>query len=258
MIFNKAKYFIKNFIFHILYYLIHRNFLFGFFFYKFIKKFKLTIKKKKIVFDIPKLKNMSHYSGFFFKTYEINDLFLLKKWLTTHDKTFIIGGGIGVTSVCSYLMSSNKIIVSEINQKILSILRHNLDYNSVEYELIKQNISFNKEKSKNFFFSKNFLETSSTKIEGAVNNEKVENISIDIILKSFKSDFNTLVLDCEGYEYDIITNINLLPNVKKIFVELHPKILGEDKMNLLVKTLDKNSYILKDSFLGSYYYEKLI
>ena len=258
MFYPKAKYYIKNFIFYILYYFIHRNFLFGFFFYKFIKKFKLTIKDKKIVFDIPNLKNVSHYSGFLFKTYEINDIFLLKKWLTNHDKTFIFGGGIGVTSVCSYLLSSNKIIVSEINKKILGILRHNLDHNGVEYELIKENISFNKEKSRDFFFSENFLETSSTKLDGAVYNEKVESINIDIILKKFNSDFNTLVLDCEGYEYDIITNINLIPNVKKIFVELHPKILGDDKISLIMNTLNKNSFILKDDFLGSYYYEKSI
>ena len=115
----------KVFLFPI-YYLIHHNIIFGYL-QKFVikmfyyKKFKFKLRN----LDIP----LSHYSSFLFNTYEYNDRKLVENHLSEKNKCIVIGGGLGFIPVLVYHKTKNKIIVSEINKKIIPNLKNNLSIN---------------------------------------------------------------------------------------------------------------------------------
>jgi len=74
----------------ILYYLIHKNFFFGYLHKKFIKKFYY----KKFIFYLSNNNfSISNHSSFLFKTYEYNDRKIIEKYIRNKNKCIIIGGG---------------------------------------------------------------------------------------------------------------------------------------------------------------------
>lgn len=74
--------------------------------------------------------------------------------------------------------------------------------------------------------------------------------TLDEFLKGKKSpDF--IRMDVEGYEYNIIRGMkNILRSKKpmKIFIELHPHIMGRGKTEYVLKTLEANGFEIKKMF----------
>ena len=198
------------------------------------------------------------YSCFFFKTYELNDLTLIKRWVKKGDNILVIGGGIGLTTAAAYYICKKKIYTSEINLSLNDLLSRNLRKNHVKFELVDKNIYFNKNKAnKNYInCSKNFVESSFYKLASNVTKQKINNISFNRLQKKFQINFDTLIMDCEGYEFDILTNIAKYERVKKIIFELHPDLLGPTKTKKIFKVLSKNYFVKKDEFLNSFVFEK--
>ncbi len=232
-----------------IYYIIHHNYIFGFIHKFFIKKFYY----KNYIFDlniedIP----IQNYASFLFRTYEYNDRKLIEKNINNKNKSIILGGGIGFIPVLTYNKSRNKILVFEINKKILTNLKSNLDKNRVEYQIFDKNLVFEKTKEKFFYLSNDFLSTSS-KTE---TNKKIliKNIEVNKI-NNFKK-FNTLILDIEGDEEYYILNIKKFKNIKYIFFELHHNIIKKDKIEIIMQELKKNKFFMVDKCFNSYYFRK--
>jgi len=240
----------KVFLFPI-YYLIHHNIIFGYL-QKFVikmfyyKRFKFKLKN----LGIP----LSHYSSFLFNTYEYNDRKLVENHLSEKNKCIIIGGGLGFIPVLVYHKTKNKIIVSEINKKIIPNLKNNLKLNKCEFSLLNNNIKIGKFKNKieNFYFSTSFIDTS--KYIKTKKILKVKNININKI-KNFKN-FNTLIIDGEGIEEYFIKNINKIKSIKEIIFELHYNIFNKFEANNLFSILEKNGFEKVDSCFNSFYFKK--
>ena len=141
------------------YYLIHKNFIFGFFYKKFFGNlYVFNFLGKKLEFKIPNVKSYVFYSQFLFKTYEYNDFFILKKWINKKNRCLVFGGGIGFNAAIAHLISGNKIFVSEINRSIIDDLKTNLKHNKIASTLVSKNIIFEKKKNNKFFYQHdNFL-----------------------------------------------------------------------------------------------------
>lgn len=247
------KNFLRNkFVFFTLYYLVHANIFFAFIQKTFFKYFKY----KNFLFCTKNLQiPYSHYSSFLFKTYEINDRIVLEKFITNKNKCIIIGTGIGFTSVLTYHLSNNKILCLEIDHRLKSTIENNFLLNKIKYLLIFKNINFNKKKIKmSFQFKENFLENNKYKDNG----EGIKILIDNIYYKDLSlSEYNTMIIDAEGYEYEIIKEIKKLKSIKNIFFELHPKILSSNKQKKLFKSLFDNGYVKKFDFLNSFYYKKI-
>ena len=87
-----------------IYYLIHRNFFFGFlhkniFRYFYYKSYKFDLKD----IDLP----LDHYSSFLWKTYELNDRVLVERNLNSKNHCIIIGGGLGFIGTIAYHKTKN-------------------------------------------------------------------------------------------------------------------------------------------------------
>jgi FkbM family methyltransferase len=252
-IFLKEQNIFKKILYYFPYYFFHKNYVFGCYFKFVTKDFIITFNKKKLVFKIPDNRfAISDLCCFFTKTYELNDAWLVKKYLKNDDYPIIIGGGIGYIATLSYHICKNKIIVFEIDKSILKILKKNLDYNNVKYKLYQKSFYiYKKPKIEKIYISKNFLENS--KYIKQNNYIFPKSISLNKILKN-NNKINTLIIDAEGYEYDVITSIKD-KIFKKIFFELHSSIIGSEKTQKIFKVLKNNNYKLKGNFFNSYLYE---
>ena len=255
--------FFKKIIIIPIFYLLHKNFIFGYIFKNYIKVFRYFYKKK-FTFSVPMSLNYSFYSAFFVKTYEINDAYLIKKYLKANFTPIIIGGGFGfIASLAQYIVKK-KVPIFEVDSRIISILKKNLKTNNIK-SIIYQSLFYinNKPKLNRVYLSHNFITTSLYSLLKK-DNEKYKNInlrnsivSIKSLSKEHKCVYDTLIIDAEGYEYDLITDINKNSNIRHIFFELHKSIIGLEKKNKIFDTLKKNNFFLKDKFFNSYYYSKI-
>lgn len=252
-IFLKEQNIIKKILYYLPYFFFHKNYVFGYYFKFITKDFIIIFNKKKLVFKIPTNKfSISDLSCFFSKTYELNDAWLVKKNLKIKDYPIIIGGGIGYIATLSYHICKNQIVILEIDKEILKLLKKNLDYNNVKYRIYQKSFYISKKpKTEKIYISDNFLENSKYVKQNKFILPKF--ISLKEILKK-NNKINTLIIDAEGYEYDIITSIkNKI--FKKIFFELHSSIIGYQKTIKIFSILRKNNYKLKDKFFNSYFFE---
>lgn len=234
------------------YYLIHKNLLFGLIHKKFIKNFYY----KDFVFNL-NLKNipLASRSSFIFKTYEYNDKKLVEKHINNKNKCIIIGGGIGFIPTLAYHKSKNKILVFEINKKIINNLRKNLIQNNCKFTLFNNNLVLqNEPRTSNYFISEDFLNTSQYDKRGEI--KKVENININKIFK-FK-EFNTLIIDGEGIEEYFLNNLNKINCIHYIIFELHNNLFNSKQVNSLFFKLKKNKFILVDKCFNSYFFKKKV
>ena len=232
-----------------IYYIIHHNYLFGFIHKFFVKNFYYKNMKFELkINDIP----LQNYSSFLFKTYEYNDRKLIERNITSKNKSIILGGGLGFIPTLTYKNSGNKILVFEINKKILKNLKNNLSKNNTVFKIYNNNLVFKKTINKYFFLTNDFLSTSSqikTKKKLLIKNIEKNKVN------NFDS-FNTLILDIEGDEEYYILNIKKFSRIKYLFFELHFNIINKTKIKKIMAYLKSNGFELKDKCFNSYYFAK--
>jgi hypothetical protein len=89
----------------IIYYIIHKNFFFGYIYKFFFDNFYY----KKLVFNLKSFRlPTSNYSSFFFNTYEYNDRILIEKYINKKNNCIIIGGGLGFIATLCFFKSKKK------------------------------------------------------------------------------------------------------------------------------------------------------
>lgn len=232
------------------YYIIHRNLLLGLLHKLLIKDFYYQNFKFKLnLNNIP----LSSRSSFIFKTYEYNDRKLVEKYVGTKNKCIIVGGGLGFIPSISFHKSKNKILVFEINEKIIKNLKNNLEINNCKFDLYSKNLVFNKKKKiSEYFIEDSFLSTSQYSKQGI--KKKVENIFYKKI-NNF-DDYNTLIIDGEGVEEYFISNLNKMKNIKFIIFELHNHLFDKKKIKQMFAILKKNKFKIIDKCFNSYYLKK--
>lgn len=232
------------------YYFFHKNLIFGYLFrffsdYFYYKKFKFFIKDLKLP--------VSLHSSFLFKTYELNDRWIVEKYINKKNKCIVIGGGLGFIACLAYNLSKNLILVFETNSEIIKKLDLNLKINLCNYKIFNQNLVFeNYKKYSNFYFGDNFLNSSKYRADKKI--VKTKNIFYKKI-KNFKK-FNTLIIDGEGIEEYFVKNIKKLSNINYLIFELHYNIISEQKIKKMFLLLKRNNFYLKESFFNSYYFKR--
>jgi hypothetical protein len=177
----------------------------------------------------------------------------MEKFITKKNRCLIIGTGIGFTTVLAYHLSKNKVLSLEIDKSLKSTIKKNFFLNKIKYELIFKNIVFNKNNLKSYLKLKNnFLENNKY-------NKYGKKIIVDnIYYKNLKlSEYNTMIIDAEGFEFEIITKVKELKSIKSIFFELHPKILSVIQQKKLFQSLFEAGYVKQFEFLNTFFYKKI-
>jgi FkbM family methyltransferase len=226
VVLNTIKYFIPKLLYkpiRIIYLFIFydiKYFITGFFlsFNKYIRIYKLS-------FLFPK---MSYYRlGNYFFNYEKNEIFLISKHLNSNAVVLELGGCIGVVSnkLNSLLFNKMNHVVLEPNIIVSEFLTKNREINNSSYFI--ENTVISNDKFIDFFIYDDVLWSSffnrNTKLDKKIS---IETTNIISLKNKYNLIFDTLVLDIEGAELELLIDNSFINNFISVFVEFHRDVYG--------------------------------
>ena len=203
-----------------------------------------NIKIEKFKIKFPKSSN-EEMGKYFFNVYENNERSLIRKHLDSNSNVLELGGCVGVVSnvINDILNNKSNHIVLEANPNLIQFLTHNKKINKAQFKI--ENLILSKKKESWFYISKNILSSSSYKDNPFLNQKKVKCLTYEQIQNKHSISFDTLIMDIEGAEYEVLKSINY-KKIKLIIVEFHPNLIGDFKVRELNHVLEKNSFELKE------------
>lgn len=211
-----------------------------------LKSYRNISKPKVLSFDGIKLNISDNLQKNVLRTlyigdYEKRELKTVKSQLESDDVVMELGTGLGlISSFCANKIGSEKVFTYEANPQLEPYIRNNYKLNNVSPNL---NISMLGESagSQPFYVNKEFWASSTVR-------KSPEDKEIIIPVKSFNDEVRKinptlLIIDIEGGEYSLFQYADL-HNVKKICIELHNDVLGEEKTKFVLNKLADQGFLL--------------
>jgi FkbM family methyltransferase len=187
--------------------------------------FQKHIKMYEMIFIFPKM-SYKRLGNYFFN-YEKYEIYLISKYINKNATILELGGCIGVVSnkINSLIINKKNHIVLEPNIHICNFLLQNKKLNNSFFEV--ENTIISKNESVDFFVYEDVL-WSSVYVRDNILNKKIsiKTTSVENLKNKYKLIFDTLVMDIEGGELDLLTDNSFINNFKSMFIEFHPDIYG--------------------------------
>jgi len=181
--------------------------------------------------------------------YEIDENKILKESFSQNDILLELGTGLGFNSIYCAKINNNKVLTFEGNPNLIPLIKKNMRKNNTEFDL-RNEILISKNHSNTSatfnivedFWSSSAKDTVSSKIIGKVT---VPTRDVNEIIKTFQPTY--LLVDIEGGEDDLFDNCDFLQNssIKKILLELHADVIGEEKCFTVMKNLNEAGYRMR-------------
>lgn len=172
-------------------------------------------------------------------TYEFAERKMLKSILRPGHRVLEIGCGIGVVGTLAAKIAGAKNVLSyEANPEQSAVIRANYKLNNLSPELRMKAITKDG-KQVAFFKNDNVISSSVFERDGTALKLIVESDRFDTVVAEFQPD--VIVMDVEGAEIDLLSN-TILDSVEFILVELHRKIVGDTKIDLLLENLKQANF----------------
>ena len=171
--------------------------------------------------------------------YEQGEIEIIKQRIEPQDRIMEIGTGLGfVSAYCAKIVGSENVHTFEANplniEMALRVFKKNKVSPHIQNALladISGTIDFPVNR-------KSRLASSSLLASGDA--VQVPQLVLNDIIRDIQPNF--LIMDIEGSEYDVFRIIDF-QTIYKIQVELHPSILGEDKLNEIFYRLKENGFV---------------
>ena len=209
---NSKKEYFSNFVFN-------RELIYKKYYIDKIKKESEPINK------LQQLQNKIKITGGDFKE-ELIEQIIATKYINENDKVLEIGGNIGRNSmiIASLLNNHENLTVMETDPKSFKILKYNKEINNMNFKIINAGLS-NKKLVQNSWDT--YYDDTNKNNDNFFH---VNNITYNDLLKITETDYNVLVLDCEGAFYYILKEFpEIITNIDKILIENDYKTIEEKK-----------------------------
>jgi len=183
------------------------------------------------------------------KKYESQELELVREALTSGDKVLEAGAGIGFIGIaCARICGQDSILSYEPNPAMKQVIEKNYALNGLQPNL-KNKVLSTAAGEVEFFFSDGVLSSSLVDRQhgGAT---MVPADAITQVVESFAP--TALVIDVEGAEIDLLRACDL-SGIRKIIIEMHPHIVGADKIEDLCAYLADKGFSVRNRLGKSYY-----
>lgn len=165
--------------------------------------------------------------------YENLEVARLRKLLRDGDRVLDIGSGLGVTStVAAQSPGVEAVATFEANPFSIDFIREVHEMNEVEVDLY-HGMLLQEGAGPPTAFSVHELITASSEYRthpGSTKKVEVPTYSI----RSFLEEFQPTIISCdiEGSEYKLLLGLEM-PSVRSMVIEMHPTILGQEKIDAL-------------------------
>ena len=185
--------------------------------------------------------------------YEDHERRLLRENLRPGDRVLEIGCGIGLVSlVATKVCGEGNVFSYEANPAMEEIIRDNYRLNGWEPNLFMKAITADGRRL-TFFQQDNVLSSSLIDRKMAGREISIESVAInDAIARHHPT---AIVMDVEGAEEEILPVADL-SGVRALVLELHPHIIGEERVAELVKGLEGQGFGLREKSHKTWYLER--
>lgn len=213
-----------------------------------IQKFFYSIFIKKVNIEGIYLPIKFSYSNRVFQfiingQYEKPELECVKKHLTKEDIVVEFGSGLGLLSAFAATIVGNKNVHTyEGNEKLAKIIQETYALNKVNPSIIFSLVG-NEEKMVEFNVEPKDVWASSV-ISKTITSIQIQKnqLKANDIIDQHKPTF--LIIDIEGAEENLLSSLDLT-KVKKLQIEFHPQVYGEDCMNSLKEIILNKGFKLE-------------
>lgn len=186
--------------------------------------------------------------GLYKETYEWEERELVKLAVKSDDRVLEIGAGIGLISLlCARICGSESVLSYEANTNLESIIRENFTLNGMTPNLRMRALGVSAGET-DFYIGRR-IQSSSIYERGPAECLKVPSDAIDKTVTEFAP--TCIVMDAEGMEIDLLPAAPL-HGVRTLLVEMHPHVVGTERVAELDKYLKNSSFLLND-FIGDVY-----
>ncbi len=187
----------------------------------------------------------------------------IKKILKKDDNILEIGANIGYFVILEAEIIGPKGIIYAIEpeKNNINLLKRNIKINKLESQVkIERMAISNKIGQDKLYTSKNCnLHSLEKNVEAKTEPQKIKTTTIDKYIEDKKIDY--VRMDIEGYEYKAIEGMKkLLANKQpvKMFIEIHPHIMGKNKTISMLKTLKKSGFETKKAISHDTYLRRIL
>ncbi len=220
-----------------------------------------TLKGIRLSISNDRLLSKNALLAIFQGGYEDKENKLIKEKLSQEDIVLELGAGVGFNSITAAKINGAKIVSYEANPDLLPLIRYNQQLNRISFE-IRNKILLTEVTSDSltpFNIGVNFNTSSTKDYEGAdhlvIETKQIRAEYLPDILKEISPTF--LMIDIEGGEIDLFNKPDIFrkSSVKKILIDLHPWVIGDDGCNkVITNILDAGFCIDIESCYNSIFY----
>jgi len=187
----------------------------------------------------------------------------IKKILNKNDNILEIGANIGyfVILEASIIGKGGKIYAIEPEKNNIKLLKKNIKINKLGNQVEVERLAISDREGKDkLHTSKNCnLHSLEKEIETGTKFQDIKTTTIDKYIINKRIDY--IRMDIEGYEYKAIKGMEKLLSTNKplkMFIEIHPHIMGREKTIEMLKTLEKSGFNTKKVISHDTYLRRLL
>ncbi|WP_165814685.1 FkbM family methyltransferase [Labrenzia sp. 011] len=195
--------------------------------------------------DVPKGIRKQLYQ----KKYDPRKFLLVREALMPADRVLEAGAGIGFIGIaCARICGPDNILSYEPNPAMKPVIEKNYALNGMRPNL-RNKVLATEAGEAEFFFDEGVLSSSLIdRKHGSAT--RVPADAISDVVDSYNP--SALVMDVEGAEVDLLRSCNLR-KINKIIIEMHPHVVGADKIEDLCNYLSENGFSIVRRISKSYY-----
>jgi FkbM family methyltransferase len=199
-----------------------------------------------MMFEIPKqYTDLAMRGKFTADTYELPERVLAKRNLNPRATVLELGGCIGVVScvINRMLKEPHRHVVVEGNPKIIRTLKRNRDFNRCAFHVVHGVVT---EHPRARMLVDGLMD--SNQLGG--NGVEVPVLSIDYLETQHAMKFDTLVMDIEGGEFELLReNASRLRTINTAIIEFHEDLIGQTNTEQLYQLLSDAGLCKTDELL---------
>ena len=180
--------------------------------------------------------------------YEQAELSAVRRYLDPECAVIELGACIGVVACVTNKRLRNPAahVVLEMNPLVIPHLQSNRDANGCHFTILNRAIAYDTD-AVTFKPSSNPL-GSTLNQDGDVQQVTVETIRLANIVHDYQFTRFALICDIEGHEYQLLEHEpDIVAAAETIIMETHARIIGEDKIAALLRTLQDMGFAIVDT-----------